>query len=45
VPYDEQQFRALMAETKGVLALTSDEQRELAERISRAIADGTQRHA
>ncbi len=25
VPYEEQQFRALMAESKGVLKLTSDE--------------------
>jgi len=41
VPYDEQQFRALMAETKGVLELAPDEQRELADRITRAIADNT----
>jgi diadenosine tetraphosphate (Ap4A) HIT family hydrolase len=39
VPYEEQQFRALMAETKGVLALTDDERCELAERIARAIDD------
>ena len=39
VPYEEHQFRALMAETKGVLAVTDDEQRELAERISQAIEE------
>jgi diadenosine tetraphosphate (Ap4A) HIT family hydrolase len=39
VPYEEQQFHALMAETKGVLALTDDEQRQLAERITEAIED------
>lgn len=33
VPYEEQQFRALMVETKGVLALTSDEQAALEERL------------
>jgi histidine triad (HIT) family protein len=37
VPYDEQQFRALMAETKGVLALTADERLELADRVRAAI--------
>ncbi|HZM43014.1 MAG TPA: HIT family protein [Acidimicrobiales bacterium] len=33
VPYDEQQFRALMVETKGVLVLTAGEQADLAERL------------
>jgi hypothetical protein len=37
VPYDDQQFRALMAETQGVLAVTDGEQRQLAERISEAL--------
>jgi histidine triad (HIT) family protein len=37
VPYHEQQFRALLAETKGVLALTPDEQSALADRIRVAI--------
>jgi diadenosine tetraphosphate (Ap4A) HIT family hydrolase len=39
VPYDEQQFRALMAESKGVLVLTDHEKRELAGRLRTAIAD------
>lgn len=38
VPYDEQQFHALMAEAKGVLVLSDDEQRELADRVRVAIA-------
>jgi len=38
VPYDEQQFHALMTEAKGVLVLSDDEQRELAQRIRAAIA-------
>lgn len=33
VPYEEQQFHALMLETKGYLDLSSDEQHELAEKI------------
>ncbi len=37
VPYEEQQFRALMTETKGVLAMTSDEQTAFAERLRAAI--------
>ncbi|MDP8957845.1 MAG: HIT family protein [Actinomycetota bacterium] len=37
IPYDEQQFRALMVETNGVLALTADEQRALADRLRAAI--------
>ena len=37
VPYDEQQLRALMAETKGVLALTADVQAALADRLREAI--------
>jgi histidine triad (HIT) family protein len=37
VPYDEQQFRALMVETKGVLALTADEQADLADRLRAAV--------
>jgi histidine triad (HIT) family protein len=39
VPDEEQQFHASMAETKGVLALTDDEQRQLAKRITQAIED------
>jgi histidine triad (HIT) family protein len=37
VPYDEQQFRALMTETRGVLDLTTEEQRALAARLRSAI--------
>lgn len=37
VPYDEQQFRALMAETKGVLALTPEEQADLAGQLQDAV--------
>ena len=37
VPYEEQQFRALMTETKGVLAMTSDEQTAFADRLRAAI--------
>ena len=39
VPYDEQQFRALMVETKGVLALTAGEQADLADRLRAALDD------
>jgi diadenosine tetraphosphate (Ap4A) HIT family hydrolase len=37
-PYGDQQFRALMVETKGVLAMTDDDQRALADRIRAALA-------
>jgi histidine triad (HIT) family protein/ATP adenylyltransferase len=36
-PYDEQQFRALMVETKGVLALAPEEQGALADRLRVAL--------
>jgi diadenosine tetraphosphate (Ap4A) HIT family hydrolase len=41
-PYGDQQFRALMVETKGVLVMTDDEQRDLADRLRSAldVADG-----
>ncbi|CAN5760544.1 hypothetical protein BH24ACT5_BH24ACT5_05140 [soil metagenome] len=38
VPYEEQQFRALMAETKGVLALSESDRSELAAKLRAAIA-------
>jgi histidine triad (HIT) family protein len=41
VPYEEQQYAALMVETKGVLALSAEEQRALAERVRVAIARGS----
>lgn len=37
VPYDEQQFRALMTETKGVIAMTADEQADLADQLRTAL--------
>jgi diadenosine tetraphosphate (Ap4A) HIT family hydrolase len=37
-PYGDQQYRALMVETRGVLAMTDDDQRELADRIRAALA-------
>jgi hypothetical protein len=37
-PYGDQQYRALMVETRGVLAMTDDDQRELADRIRSALA-------
>lgn len=37
IPYDEQQYAALMVETKGVLDLSGDEQAALAARIRAAI--------
>jgi diadenosine tetraphosphate (Ap4A) HIT family hydrolase len=37
VPYEDQQYRALMAESKGVLAMTADEQEELARSLRRAL--------
>jgi histidine triad (HIT) family protein len=37
VPYEDQQFRALMAETNGVLEMTGDEQAGLAEAIRSAM--------
>ena len=40
VPYEDQQFRALMAETQGVLAMTDDEQAALAEALRTALATG-----
>ena len=38
VPYEEQQFRALMTETKGVLAMTSHEQTAFAERLRACVS-------
>jgi hypothetical protein len=37
VPYHEQQFRALMTETKGVLALSAEEQADLADQLRSAL--------
>lgn len=37
VPYEDQQFRSLMAETKGVLALSDTERSELAAKLRAAI--------
>jgi diadenosine tetraphosphate (Ap4A) HIT family hydrolase len=37
VPYEQQQFNALMAETRGVLDLSDDDRRELAHRIRTAL--------
>ena len=37
VPYEDQQFRALMAETNGVLAITADDQAGLGEAIRSAM--------
>jgi histidine triad (HIT) family protein len=37
VPYGQQQYHALMVETKGVLALTPEEQLALATRLRQAL--------
>jgi histidine triad (HIT) family protein len=39
VPYDDQQFRSLMAEITGVLDLSDDDQAALAKSLSAALAD------
>jgi diadenosine tetraphosphate (Ap4A) HIT family hydrolase len=39
VPYDDQQFRSLMAETTGVLDLSDDDQAALARSLSAALTD------
>lgn len=39
VPYEDQQFRALMAEVRGVLDLSSDDQASLALSLSDALAN------
>lgn len=38
VPYEDQQYRALMVETRGVLELTPEEQAALADRVRDAIS-------
>jgi len=38
VPYEQQQFYALMAETRGVLDLSNDERHELANDLRRALS-------
>lgn len=42
VPYEEQQFTALMLETKGYIDLSADEQHELADRIRASLARSTE---
>ena len=39
VPYDDQQFRSLMAETAGVLEMSDEDQAALAADLRRALAD------